>query len=69
MARVGKTKIVDPPHPALSELAVAWYLALLDAGMDKCEERGIALTFDQRFTLMSAAQLALGDWTEPIPEN
>jgi hypothetical protein len=53
------------PHldAALSELAVGWYLTMLDAGIRKLEERGEPLTFEQRFILLTAGQLALGDWS------
>lgn len=53
----------------MSELAVRWYVQMLDAGMSKCEERGIELTFEQRFVVLTAAQLALGDWSEPLPNE
>jgi hypothetical protein len=59
------------PHAdaALSEFAVRSYLMMLDAGIRKLEERGEALTFEQRFTLLTAGQLALDDWSEPLPDG
>ena len=37
--------------------------------MTRCEERGEPLTPSQRFTLLTAGQLALGDWRAPMPEE
>jgi hypothetical protein len=54
---------------AMSEIAARWYVPLLDAGIDRCEQRGQPLTDFQRFTLLTAGQLALGDWRAPIPER
>jgi hypothetical protein len=61
---------VDPrPDVVLSELAVRWYVHMLDAGMRKCEKDGRPLSFEQRFTLLTAAGLVIGDWREPLPED
>jgi hypothetical protein len=49
----------------MSELASRWYVRMLDAGMRKCEQDGISLTDDQRFTLLTAGQLPIGDWRTP----
>ena len=57
------------PLDALGELAVRWYVHMLDAGIRKCEEDGQPLTEEQRFTLLTAGQLALGDWSEPLPDE
>jgi hypothetical protein len=46
-----------------------WYVRFPDAGMARCEQRGEPLTASQRFTLLTAGQLALGDWRAPIPER
>jgi hypothetical protein len=54
---------------AMSELAIRWYVRLLDAGIAQCERRGEPLTDSQRFTLLTAGQLALGDWRVPMPER
>jgi len=52
---------------AMGELATRWYVQLLDAGMARCEKIGAPLTDLQRFTLLTAAQLALGDWSAGPP--
>jgi hypothetical protein len=53
----------------MSELAVRWYVRMLDAGIRKCEQSGQPLTDEQRFILLTAAQLAIGDWSEPVPDD
>jgi hypothetical protein len=50
----------------MSELAVRWYVQMLDAGIRRCEETGKPLTDEQRFILLTAGQLAIGDWREPL---
>jgi hypothetical protein len=52
---------------AMGELAARWYVQLLDAGMNRCETIGEPLTDKQRFTLLTAGQLALGDWRTKPP--
>ena len=54
---------------ALFELASRWYVQMLDAGMRKCEQTGQPLTDEQRFVLLTAGQLPLGDWREPLPDE
>jgi hypothetical protein len=54
---------------AMSEPAIGWYVRLLDAGIARWEQRGEPLTDSQRFTLLTAGQLALGDWRAPMPER
>jgi hypothetical protein len=56
-------------NAATSELAARWYVRLLDAGIARCERRGEPPTDSQRFTLLAAGQLALGDWRAPMPER
>jgi len=46
----------------MAELASRWYVQMLDAGMKKCERDGVPLTNEQRFTLLTAGQLPIGDW-------
>jgi hypothetical protein len=50
---------------AMSELASRWYVRMLDAGIRKCEKDGRPLTDEQRFTLLTAGQLPIGDWRSP----
>jgi len=52
------------------------YLAALDPGLQRCERIGQPLTFEQRFELLTAGQLLLGDWhlrpgedNPPLPSN
>jgi hypothetical protein len=59
---------VESLDATLSMLAAQRYVLMLDAGMEKCEERGEPLTALQRFTLLTAGQLVRGDWSEPMPE-
>jgi hypothetical protein len=49
----------------MAELASRWYVQMLDAGMKKCEKDGVPLTDEQRFTLLTAGQLPIGDWRMP----
>lgn len=47
-------------HISISEART--YVAALDAGLDRCERIGEPLTFEQRFELLTAGQLLLGNW-------
>jgi hypothetical protein len=38
---------------------------MLDADMRKCEKDGAPLTDEQRFTLLTAGQLPIGNWYTP----
>jgi hypothetical protein len=60
---------VDSRLDVLGELAARWFVVMLDAGIRKCEEREMPLTPEQRFTLLTAGQLAIGDWSEPLPDE
>jgi hypothetical protein len=53
------------PLDALGELAARWYVEMLDAGIERCERIGSPLSDEQRFILLTAGQLALGDWKKP----
>lgn len=60
---------MDSPLHALGELAARWYVTMLDAGIEKCEEAGQPLTDEQRMILLTAGQLAIGEWSEPLPNE
>jgi hypothetical protein len=49
----------------MDKLASRWYVRMIDAGMRKCEKDGRPLTDEQRFTLLTAGQLPIGDWRTP----
>jgi hypothetical protein len=53
------------PLDVMTELASRWYVQILDAGMRKCKKDGMRLTDEQRFTLLTAGQLPIGDWRTP----
>jgi hypothetical protein len=61
---------VESRHDAtLAELAIRWYVQMLDTGMRKCEQTGQPLTDEQRFILLTAGQLAVGNWYEPLRDE